>query len=88
MFPHPKVREAFQSFIKVPLYLPEPKDERVSARNEELWTKLANQESLPSYAIVDPKTEAVLDLFFFEDQFIRDPATFAARLDRAVAARK
>jgi hypothetical protein len=82
VFPHPEVREAFKDFVKVALYIPEG-DPGIDALNRPLYARIAGDAALPAYAVVDPASEEVLDLFFYDRAFVQDPRVFAERLRAA-----
>jgi hypothetical protein len=84
-FKDARVRALFSKFTEVVLYADERND-LLKAETARLQQELVKTRQLPSYVIQDPRTGAVLAKFGYRLEFVTDPATFAAELERALAA--
>ena len=85
MFPRPEIEERLSKFVRVRLWINDPKPEAQSARWKAMLVERFKTSSIPLYAVLSPKDEVIGTIDFPGGSVDAFAARLAAFLDDALA---
>lgn len=83
-FKDARVRASFERMVQLAVYVDE-RDKVLRKKNQGLQERLVGAPNLPTYLLLDPVDERVLLQLAFKMEFVTNPATFAAEMERVLA---